>query len=109
VVRADKNTSKAIVKALTKVGWDLIRVVRTIGKGTDDDVLLAKAVEMGRVFFTRDTDCLALGAGGVRRAQQAADRGQEVRGGRLGHLAGEKPIQEDIKKGLVSRTAELLK
>lgn len=52
----DENTAKGIAEALIDRGWDVARGVRTVAQGTDDDVLLSKAAQLGRVLLTRDVD-----------------------------------------------------
>jgi hypothetical protein len=41
---------------LIERGWDVVRGVRTLAPGTDDHVVLEKAVELNRVLLTRDVD-----------------------------------------------------
>jgi hypothetical protein len=55
-ILTDENTAKGIAKALTARGWDVVRGVRTVAQGTDDDILLLKAVELKRILLTRDVD-----------------------------------------------------
>lgn len=52
----DENTAKGIATALIERGWDVVRGVRTVVPGTDDEELLLKAVELKRVLITRDGD-----------------------------------------------------
>jgi hypothetical protein len=52
----DENSAKGIGKELIKRGWDVVRGVLTVPLGTDDDVVLEKAVELNRVLLTRDVD-----------------------------------------------------
>ena len=55
-ILTDENTAKGIARALLDRGWDVARGVRTVEPGTDDDVLLLKAVELDRILLTRDVD-----------------------------------------------------
>lgn len=59
----DENSAKGIASELVERGWDVVRTVRTLAQGTDDDVVLEKAVELNRVLLTRDVDLeeIALG------------------------------------------------
>jgi len=55
-ILTDENTAKGIANALISDGWDVVRGIRTVEQGTDDDILLLKAVELERVLLTRDVD-----------------------------------------------------
>ena len=52
----DENSAKGIARELICRGWDVTRGVLTIPQGTDDDVVLEKAVELNRILLTRDVD-----------------------------------------------------
>ena len=55
-ILTDENTAKGIANALINDGWDVVRGIRTVEPGTDDDILLRKAVELKRILLTRDVD-----------------------------------------------------
>ena len=52
----DENSAKGIAGGLIDQGWDVARGDRTLAQGTDDEIVLAKAVELNRVLLTRDID-----------------------------------------------------
>lgn len=58
----DENIEGALVEALRRRGWDVVRAVDVFDSGTADDVLFAYASEQGRVFVTTDDDFDAIGS-----------------------------------------------
>lgn len=58
----DENIEGALVEALSKRGWDIVRAVDVFDPGTADDVLFAYASRQGRVFVTTDDDFDAIGS-----------------------------------------------
>lgn len=55
-ILTDENTARGIADALASHGWDVVRGIRAVEQGTEDEILLNKAVELGRVLLTRDVD-----------------------------------------------------
>jgi hypothetical protein len=50
----DNHVRQAIVNALMARGWDVLRAVDVLGEGNDDEDLLVRAAEHGRVLVTCD-------------------------------------------------------
>ncbi len=59
---ADENVDGAIVRALHRLGWDVVRAIEQHAMGTSDDVHFASAAAFGRVMLTRDRDMLVIAA-----------------------------------------------
>ena len=72
-ILTDENTAKGIANALISDGWDVVRGIRTVEQGTDDDILLLKAVELERVLLTRDVDLEVLAHRWLREVAQAIE------------------------------------
>lgn len=59
---ADEHVQEAIVVGLRRRGMDLVTVQDLDMRGADDDVLLDKARQLGRLMLTSDQDFLVIHA-----------------------------------------------
>ena len=48
----DADIQGAVVKALSKAGWDVVRAIDEFPEGTDDPIHFARAAELGRALVT---------------------------------------------------------
>lgn len=64
IILTDEHVPLALVKALRRQGWTVMRVEDEpgLGKGTDDAIVFAYAAARGWVFLSRDDRALALPA-----------------------------------------------
>src|SRR5215218_3164274 len=58
----DEHVPGPVTNALRARGVDVLTVQEDARAGDDDEVVLARATELGRVLFTRDADLLAIAA-----------------------------------------------
>ena len=57
---ADEHVPLAVIKALRRAGYDVLRALDRYPEGTEDVTHFQRAVQESRVFLTQDTDFLAL-------------------------------------------------
>ena len=58
----DENVSGILIRALQRLGWDVVRAIDTHPAGTEDEVHFQTATDQGRVLVSHDTDMLVLAA-----------------------------------------------
>ena len=54
----DENVNGAITRGLRRRGVDVVTAQGDIPRGTPDDLVLARATQLGRVLFSQDEDLL---------------------------------------------------
>ena len=57
---ADENIEGALVRALGRMGWDVVRGIDVHPPGTIDEVHFAEAADLCRVLLSHDTDMLTI-------------------------------------------------
>lgn len=57
---ADENVEGALVRALRRMGWDVVRGVDVHPPGTIDEVHFEEAASLRRILLSHDTDMLSI-------------------------------------------------
>lgn len=57
---ADENIEGALVRALRRMGWDVLRGIDVHPAGTVDEVHFSEAAHLHRVLLSHDTDMLGI-------------------------------------------------
>jgi Domain of unknown function (DUF5615) len=57
---ADENIEGALIRALGKMGWDVLRGIDVHPAGTTDEIHFAEAASLRRVMLSHDSDMLAI-------------------------------------------------
>ena len=65
----DIHVHDALVEALRRAGWDVLRAVDLLPSNADDEALFAYAAEHDRVFVTNDRPLEAIA---IRRMREGA-------------------------------------
>lgn len=70
---ADENIEGALVRALSKMGWNILRGIDVHPAGTPDEVHFAEAARLGMLLLSHDSDMLGI-------AVQWQEQGREFPG-----------------------------
>lgn len=68
----DEHIPWAVAHGVRSAGFDVLRVQDDNLEGQDDEPLLQRATELGRVLFTQDDDFLAISAGWLQAGRTFA-------------------------------------
>jgi predicted nuclease of predicted toxin-antitoxin system len=68
----DHNIQSAITQGLRRLGIDVITAQEDGAAQRDDELILARATEMGRLVFTHDDDFLAIAGRWLREGREFA-------------------------------------
>ncbi len=66
----DENVQDSITAGLRQRGVDVLTVREDARGGSDDPTVFARAIELGRVLFSRDADMLAIAADYQQRGEE---------------------------------------
>lgn len=69
-VYADEHVDGRLLRALERLGWQVVRAADELGEGKKDEVHFAKAAEMGLVLLSNDDDMLRIAADWMRRGKE---------------------------------------
>jgi predicted nuclease of predicted toxin-antitoxin system len=106
----DNNLSQRLIPALVEYGWDVVHV-RDLGlRNAVDEVVLAAALEQGRILISADTDFGALlamsHAAGPSMVLVRRVSGRRVEDLAAVMAANLPPLEEDLLAGVIVAIGE---